>query len=133
MAGAQYFGYGLVAVSAILLTQHWFQWRDWQAMPAGRRREFLRDQLQRRFVASALIGVVGAAMTLVDHVPRTPVAMSAYLFALLLAGGVILLIAMADMRATRRLRDEELLDVVAAELRKAEGQGRSRHAPSSRR
>jgi len=121
MAGAQYFGYGLVAVSAILLAQHWFQWRDWRALPAGRRREFLRDQVQRRFVASALIGVVGAAMTLVDQVPRTPLAMSAYLFALLLAGGVILLIALADMRATRRLRDEELLDVVAAELRKAEG------------
>jgi hypothetical protein len=121
MAGAQYFGYGLIAVSAILLAQHWFQWRDWQKLPAGRRREFLRLQLQRRIVASALIGVVGAAMTLVDHVPRTPGAMSAYLFAMLLAGGVIFLIALADIRATRRLREEELLDVVAAELRKAEG------------
>jgi hypothetical protein len=121
MAGAQYFGYGLVAVSAMLLAQHWFQWRDWRTLAPGRRRAFLREQLQRRFVASALIGVVGAAMTLVDHVPRTPAAMSAYLFALLLAGGVIFLIALADMRATRRLRDEELLDVVAAELRKAEG------------
>jgi hypothetical protein len=124
MAGAQYFGYGLIAVSAILLAQHWFQWRDWRKLPAGRRREFLRLQLQRRIVASALIGVVGAAMTLVDHVPRTPGAMSAYLFAMLLAGGVIFLIALADMRATRRLREEELLDVVAAELRKATGEGR---------
>jgi hypothetical protein len=50
--------------------------------------------------------------------------MSAYLFAMLLAGGVIFLIALADMRATRRLREEELLDVVAAELRKATGEGR---------
>ena len=121
MSGAPYFGYGLIVVSAVLLAQHWFQWRDGRTLPAGRRREFLREQLQRRFVASSLIGVVGAAMTLVDHVPRTPAAMSAYLFALLLAGGVILLIALADMRATRRLRDEELLDVVAAELRKTEG------------
>ena len=124
MSGAQYFGYGLIVLSAMLLAQHWFQWRDWRKVAAGRRREFLRDQLQRRLVASALIGVVGAAITLVDHVPRTPVAMSAFLLALLLAGGVIFLIALVDMRDTRRLRDEELLDVVAAELRKAEGQGR---------
>ncbi len=123
MAGAQYFGYGLIAVSAILLAQHWHQWRDWRTLLTGQRREFLRLQLQRRIVASALIGVVGAAMTLVDHVPGTPVAMSAYLIAMLLAGGVIFLIALADMRATRRLREEELLDVVAAELRKAEGKG----------
>jgi hypothetical protein len=124
MTGAHYFGYGLIAVSAIFLAQHWFHWRDWRMLAAGRQREFLRLQLQRRIVASALIGVVGAAMTLVDHVPRTPAAMSAYLLALLLASGVILLIALADLRATRRLREEELLDVVAAELRKAEGKGR---------
>jgi TRAP-type C4-dicarboxylate transport system permease small subunit len=124
MAGAQYFGYGLIAVSAMLLAQHWFQWRDWRTLAPGRRREILREQLQRRFVASALIGVVGAAMTLVDHVPRRPVAMSAYLFALLLGGGVIFLIALADIRSMRRLRDEELLDVVAAELQKAAGEER---------
>jgi hypothetical protein len=60
-----------------------------------------------------------AAPSLVDRVPRTPWALSAYLFALLLAGSVIFSIAVADMRATRRRRDEEHLDLVAEELRKA--------------
>lgn len=118
MGGPAYFGYGLVAVSAVFLAQHWQQWRDWRAMGAGRRREFLRGQLQRRFVASALIGVVGAALTLLDHVPRTPRAMSTYLIALLLGGSVIFLLALVDLRATRRMREREQLEALVDELRK---------------
>lgn len=122
MGGALYFGYGLIAVSAVFLAQHWHQGRDWRTMPAGRRREFMRRQLQRRLVASTLIGVVGAAMILVDHVPRTPFALTTYLCALLLAGSVIFLIALADLRASRRLREDEHLELLAAELRKATGE-----------
>jgi hypothetical protein len=70
-------------------------------------------------VASSLIGVVGAAMTLVERVPRTPLSMTAYLFALVLGGAVILAIALADMRASRRRREVEHLDLVVEELRKA--------------
>jgi hypothetical protein len=123
MAGALYFGYALIALSAVLLAWHAQQWKDWRTLAAGKRREFLRRQLQRRFVASGLIGVVGAAMTLVDHVPRTPRSMSAYLFALLLAAMVIVAIALTDMRASRRLRDEEHLELLAAALREAVGDG----------
>jgi hypothetical protein len=119
MAGAPYFGYVLIALSAMFLAHHWQQWLDWRTIRAGQRREYVRRQLQRRFVASALIGVVGAAMTLVDHVPHTPRAMTAYLLALILAGSVIFSIALADFRATRRHRDEEYLDLLAEELRKA--------------
>ncbi len=118
MTAAYYFGYGLVAVSAVFLAQHWQQWRDWRCLAAGRRREFLRRQLQRRWVASALIGVVGAALTILDHVPRTPRAMSTYLVAILLGGGVIFSIAVADLRATRRMRDREQLEALVDELRK---------------
>jgi hypothetical protein len=125
MAGAPYFGYVLIIISAMLLAQHWHEWLDWRALPGGKRREYLRRQLQRRFVASALIGVVGAAMTLVDRVPRTPRAMTAYLLALLLAGGGIFAIALADMRATRRHRDEEHLDLLAEELRKVSTEPRA--------
>jgi hypothetical protein len=121
MVGALYFGYVLIAISAVFLAQHAQQWLDWRGLPVGKRREFLRGQLQRRFVASALIGVVGAAITLVDHVPRTPAAMSAYLFALLLAGVVIVAIALADFRATRRMREDEQLDLLADALRQATG------------
>jgi hypothetical protein len=111
----------LIAISAVFLAQHTQQWLDWRALARGKRREFIRHQLQRRFVASALIGVVGAAMTLVDHVPRTPQAMSVYLFALLLACIVIAAIAIIDVRATRRMRDDEQLDLLADALREATG------------
>jgi hypothetical protein len=121
MTGAHYFGYALIAISAIFLALHTQQWLDWRGLPGGKHREFVRRQVQRRFVASALIGVVGAAITLVDHVPRTPTAMSAYLFALLLAGVVIVAIALADFRATRRMREDEQLDLLADALREATG------------
>src|SRR5687768_8908868 len=125
MGAALYFGYGLIAISAVLLAQHWQQWRDWRALPTGRRRTLLRGQIQRRFVASALIGVVGAAMTLVDHVQRTPIAMSTYLIALVLGGSVIFLIALADVHSTRRMRHEEQLELFADELRKLRAKPRS--------
>jgi O-antigen/teichoic acid export membrane protein len=121
MHGAAYFGYALIAVSAVLLAMHLQSWQDWRQSLERRRREFVRLQLQRRFVASALIGVVGAAMTLIDRVPHTAAAMTAYLFGLLFAGAVILAIAVADMRATRRRHLGEQMDILAEELRKAKG------------
>jgi hypothetical protein len=127
MAGPQAFGYLLIAVSAVLLASHWSAWRDASGLPASQhvRRAFLRLQVQRRSVASALIGVIGAAITLVNRVPVNPVAMTMYLFGLLSGGVVILLIALADSRATRRHRDREHLDLVVNELRKATDAERS--------
>jgi hypothetical protein len=55
----------------------------------------------------------------VNQLPPNPAAMTAYLCALLLAGCVIFAIALADMRAARRLIEEEQIDLLAAELRKA--------------
>lgn len=130
MAGTQLFGYLLIALSAVMLAQHWFQWRDLRARAlrlAPRDRAYYRSQLQRRSAASAMIGVVGAAMTLVDRVPRNPVSLSAYLFALVWGGAVILVLALADWRATRLRREGEQLDLLARELRKAQpSNGRSR-------
>ncbi|MCC6493904.1 MAG: hypothetical protein IT424_12900 [Pirellulales bacterium] len=119
MPAAHYFGYALVALSAVLLAWHWQEWREWSSADDSRRREHVRRQLQRRCVASALIGVVGAAMTLADRLPPQPLAMTAYLCALLLGGCVIFAIAVADWRSTRRRRDEEQLMILAEELRKA--------------
>lgn len=120
MARPENFGYFLIGLSAIFFALHWQQWREWVHSAANsRRREFVRRQLQRRMVASGLIGVVGAAITLVNQLPPNPVAMTAYLCALLLAGCVIFAIALADMRAARRLHEEEQIDLLAAELRKA--------------
>jgi hypothetical protein len=123
MNGAHYFGYFLIVLSAIFLAIHAQQWLDWRSLPGGKHREFVRRQLQRRFVASALIGVVGAAITLIDHVPRTPWSMTMYLLALLLGGVVIVAIALADFRATRRMRDDEQLNILADALRDAAGNG----------
>ena len=117
MSATLYFGYGLIVLSAVLLALHWRQWHEHAPAASASRRAFLRLQLQRRMVASGLIGVVGAAMTLVDYVPRTPLAMSGYLVSLLLASVVILLIAFADLRATRRRRDGEEFELLARTLR----------------
>ena len=120
MARPETFGYFLIGLSAIFFALHWQQWREWVHSTANsRRREFVRRQLQRRMVASGLIGVVGAAITLVNQLPPNPAAMTAYLCALLLAGCVIFAIALADMRAARRLIEEEQIELLAAELRKA--------------
>ena len=82
MARPETFGYFLIGLSAIFFALHWQQWREWVHSAANsRRREFVRRQLQRRMVASGLIGVVGAAITLVNQLPPNPVAMTAYLFA----------------------------------------------------
>jgi hypothetical protein len=118
MAAAPYFGYGLVALSAVLFAQHRQQWLELSSLPP-RRREFVHRQLGRRCVASGLIGVIGAAMILVERVPATPLAMTAYVLALLMGGTVIFAIALADIRATQRWRHEEQLDLLAAELLKA--------------
>ena len=120
MARPETFGYFLIGLSAIFFALHWQQWREWvHSTTNSRRREFVRRQLQRRMVASGLIGVVGAAITLVNQLPPNPTAMTAYLCALLLAGCVIFAIALADMRAARRLLEEEQIELLAAELRKA--------------
>lgn len=114
------FGYLLVGLSAIFFALHWNQWRDWAHSAANsRRREFVRRQLQRRMVASALIGVVGAAITMVNQLPPNPLAMTMYLLALLLAVCVIFAIGLADMRAARQMQHEEQIDLLAAEFRKA--------------
>lgn len=135
MTGAQSFGYVLIAVSGVLLALHWQHWRDAVSRALGPAdREFTRRLLQRRSVASALIGVVGAAITLVDRVPHNPLSMTAYLFGLLLAGAVILAIALADLRGLRRRRDVEHLELIAHEMRKAgvmkRGAARPNHAES---
>jgi hypothetical protein len=120
MARPEYFGYFLIGLSAIFFAMHWQQWREWvHATTNCRRREFVRRQIQRRMVASGLIAIVGAAVTLANQLPPDPLAITAFLAALLLAGAVIFAIALADMRATRQMHHEEQIDLLAAELRKA--------------
>jgi hypothetical protein len=70
MARPEIFGYFLIGLSAIFFAMHWHQWREWAHSTANsRRREYARRQIQRRMVASGLIGVVGAAITLANQLP----------------------------------------------------------------
>ena len=118
MTATHFFGYFLIGTSAVLLAQHWQAWRERAAISAGEL-AYLRRQLQRRIVASALIGVVGAAMTLIDRVPRTPWALSVYLLALVLAGAIILVIAMMDFAAARHHRAQRQWEQLAEALGEA--------------
>ena len=122
MAATFYFGYALIALSAALLAQHFRQWRDWKQSPPKSEKtdRYLHLQLERRSVASGLIGVVGAAIALADSVPPTPQAATAYLFGLLIGGTAIFGIAVYDLRATRLQREREVLEMVAQKLREAE-------------
>ena len=119
MSSAHLGGYALVALSAVLLACHWQRRRDLAASPAAGSNREAQLQLRRRSVASALIGVVGAAMTLDQRVPLTPLAMTAYLLDLVLGAVVILAIAVADWRAVVRQREREQLDRLAQELKRA--------------
>lgn len=122
-AATFYFGYALIGLSAVLLAQHWHERRLFRAVRDPRDWLFHRLKLQRRTVASALIGVVGAAIALADQVPRTPRAATAYLFGLLIGGALIFLFALADWREMRRRREHEVLELVARKLREASGDG----------
>jgi hypothetical protein len=128
MDGIVYFGYLLVAASTALLASNWHQWQSLTARRDGARRRwaFLRLQIQRRTMASAMIGVVGAAMTLAPRVPRDPTSFTAYVLALTLGGLMVLMIGLSDLRATRRQRDREQMELVVEELKKLEQAAASR-------
>lgn len=127
MQGALYFGFLLIALSAVLLAQHWTQARS---VPGGALQErdhaYVRRQLGRRSVASALIGLMGVAMTMVDQVPRRPVPLTMYLCTMLLGGSVIFAIALADIRAARKHREVEQLELLAKAVREAPRQSHSK-------
>ncbi len=111
----------LVGLSAVLLATHWYQWRDFQSSPTNKPRwqsHFLRT-LRRRTVASSLMGVIGVTLLAFETVPRTPLSVTAYLFALVLMTCWILWLGCLDMFANRRYHDEEQLDQIAGELRRA--------------
>lgn len=111
----------LVGLSAVLLATHWQQWREFRLGPQNDQRwqTHLLRTIRRRSVASSLVGVIGAALMAFDTVPRTPLSITAYLLALLLMTCWILWLACLDMLANRRFHQEQQLDQIASELRRA--------------
>lgn len=106
------FGYGLIALSAGLLALHWQAWRE----AAPTRGEFESRQLNRRSQASALIGVVGVAVALFEQIPRRPWPFAIYAACLVIATGIILWLAFADVIASRQQEHEQRMSDLAEAL-----------------
>ncbi|MEQ8209939.1 MAG: hypothetical protein RH917_08900 [Lacipirellulaceae bacterium] len=107
------FGYALIALSAGLLALHWQAWREAEAT----RGEFESRQLNRRSQASALIGVVGLAVTLFEQIPRRPWPFTIYAACLVVATGLILWLAFADVMANRQQEHEQRMSDLAEALK----------------
>ena len=114
-------GFVLTGISAALLASHWQQTRADAARPkpGNRWREYARRRLLRRTVASSLVGIVGLALLAFDQVPRTPLSITCYLLALVLATCWIMWLGLMDLRATRTFQEGEELDRIAGEVRRA--------------
>jgi hypothetical protein len=104
----------LIGLSGLLLDMHRRSWRQAQqdaSLTAGDLR-FSRSQYRRRTQASGIIGVVGASIAIYPILPREPLPVTVYLFAISLACLAILLLAALDVWATRqnvaRIRSEHL-------------------------
>ena len=121
MSDIHTFGFVLTALSAVLLAWHWYEWRDLVAFrPQAENADdmlFRSRRVRRRTQASALIGLVGFAMVVADRIPKNAVALSAYLFGLLIVTCMILWLGIRDMIATGSYRSRKEIERVAAELR----------------
>jgi hypothetical protein len=104
----------LIGLSGLLLDMHRRTWRAAQqdASLTDRDRRFAQAQYRRRTQASAIIGVLGAAIGIEPLVPLRPWPMVIYVASLASACGCIMVLAAIDAWATRqnylRLRSEQL-------------------------
>jgi len=119
MTGIYVFGLLLLAVSAGLLAIHWNEWKTFLAEPPtdAVERVFRFRQIRRRSQASTLIGLVGLAMTAADAMPKNELALTGYLFGLIIATLTILWLALSDLLALRFRRIPEDRERLAAALR----------------
>ncbi|MBM4004748.1 MAG: hypothetical protein FJ295_15930 [Planctomycetes bacterium] len=91
------FGFLLLVLSAILVWHHKHVWDQARvSSPGARDKEFARRQYRRRTQTSALIGFVGAAISLQPWISSAVVA-TYYVTGLILAVLWILLLGIADM------------------------------------
>jgi len=108
----------LIGLSGLLLDMHRRAWRMAQRDESLSSREmrFARSQYRRRMQASAIIGVLGAAIGMKPLVPAAPWPMAWYVASL--AGGCLCLVLLAglDALATRqnfaRRRSEHMAEQI---------------------
>lgn len=123
------FGLSLVALSLLLWNRHQTAWRATQGEELDEAEQtFLSRQYRRRRMANAMIAVVGLAIILGVWVTDARAAAAYWLAVLLLVSGMVVL-AMADLIATRmyygglhRAGQEERL-LLEAELKKLRRHG----------
>lgn len=120
MTGIFVFGLLLLVVSGALSAAHWHERKTFLAAPPpeSAERDFRFRQLRRRTQASALIGLVGLAMTAADAIPKNEWAITGYLFGLILAALAILWLALSDLLALRFRRVQQDRERLVASLRK---------------
>lgn len=110
----------LLGLSGLLIDQHRRARLSADHEPDARFATFCRKQFRRRMIGSATIGWVGVLLALYPVVPREPRWMAAYLAALLLSVGTILICgildAFAGMQFYRRVRLEDRLKQAALAL-----------------
>jgi hypothetical protein len=119
----------LIGLSGLMLDLHRRSWRAAQqdGSLSDRERRFAQAQYRRRTQASAIIGVLGAAIGMEPLVPLRPWPMALYVASLAGACVCIMLLAALDAWATRqyyaRLRDEQLAAQLklARELKRDDG------------
>jgi hypothetical protein len=109
----------LIGLSGVLLDMHRRSWRatERETLVSERDRRFARSQYRRRTQASAIIGVLGAAIGIWPVVPLRPWPIMIYVAALGGSCVAIMLLAAIDAWASRqnyvRLQTEQL----AAQIR----------------
>ena len=111
----------LVGLSAVLRASHWWQRRDARGKPSGSllRQRFAQLQLRRRTLASSLVGLMGAALTIHGQLRPEPLLISLYLFGLIFLTCWILCLGLIDLLATRQFRQREQVDRIVDEFRRA--------------
>jgi putative copper export protein len=107
------FGALLILLAGTLIVSHWRSWRrvrDDAALSEVERR-FAWRQCRRRTQASAMIGIVGLAMSIYQLVPPDEVLVTVYLGGLLVVVLWIMLLAIGDVIETKshfgRIRREQ--------------------------
>lgn len=113
-------GIVLVSISAILFAS-WFasESQSLRTSSSKYQRQFAIRKKWRRLVANGLVGFVGVALMMFDAVPRTPIAITAYLLCLVFTTAWIMLLGFADWRASRQFHEELQLEQLAMQLQKS--------------
>jgi len=100
------FGFSLIVLSVTMLCRHSVNCRDAQASAENDSHlHHVSRQFRRRAQASGLLGIVGIAVAVEQHIPVSPLALL-YWFVVVLVVLWIIVLALMDLVGTRRHLDQ---------------------------